>query len=83
MVIMSASPFEGIFITGPDNIKEAYVYEAYEREKVEDRGKLKGKLFGVWRAPGEELKGIVSGLVESVDYGSRAVKELISIVWSD
>jgi len=83
LVMMCGSPIKGIFVTGPENVKKAYVYEVYEREEVEDRGELKYKLFGIWRAPGEEIKGIVSGVVEAVDYGGQAIKELASIIWSD
>ncbi|MCK4249189.1 MAG: hypothetical protein KAV18_04860 [Candidatus Omnitrophica bacterium] len=81
--MMAVSPLKGVLVTGPSNVKKAYIYEVYEREDVEDRGLLKYKLFGIWRAPGEELKGIVSGVVEGVDYGGQAIKEFASIFWSD
>lgn len=83
LVKMSVAPLKGIFVTGPRNIKKAYIYEVYEREKIEDRGKLRYKLFGIWRAPGEEIKGIVTGVVEAVECGGEAVKEFTSIIWSD
>ena len=80
---MAVSPVKGVLVTGPCNVKEAYVYEVYEREEVEDRGQLKYKLFGIWRAPGEELKGIINGVVEGLGYGGEALKEFASIIWSD
>lgn len=77
------APLKGIFITGPQNIKNAYKYEVYGREKPEDRLTHKGRLFAFWRAPGEETKGIISGIVETVDYTGKVLWELISIFWGD
>lgn len=80
---MALAPLEGAFVTGPKNVEAAYRYEAYEREEPAQRGTLGGKLFGIWRAPGAELKGIVEGVVNAVRHGGEAVKELASIIWSD
>ncbi len=77
------SPLYGIFIQGPKNIKEAYQYEVWEREKPEKRGQLRYKLFSLWRAPGEETKGIIDGLVDSTKAGGQVLKEFISIFFSD
>ncbi len=77
------SPFYGAFIQGPKNIKEAYYYEVWGREKREKRGLLRYKLFAIWRAFGEETKGIVDGIVNSVKAGGKFLKELVSIFFSD
>ena len=73
---MLISPVRGIFVTGPENVASAYRCEAYEDETP-------NKFFGVWRAPGEELKGVLDGLVKTVDYGRKFLWELISIPFSD
>jgi hypothetical protein len=83
IIRMIFAPFKGTFVTGPRNIREAYTYEVYEREDATKRGKLRYRLYGIWRAPGEEAKGIISGIAESVNYGAEALKELISIFWGD
>jgi hypothetical protein len=83
LVKMVVSPFKGVLVAGPKNIKRAYTYEVYEREKVEQREKFRYKVFGVWRAPGEEIKGTVSGVVDTVKYGGEAIKEFTSIFFSD
>jgi len=83
LIKMVISPFKGVLVTGPKNIKRAYTYEAYEREKVEERGKFQHKLFGIWRAPGEEIKGTVTGVVDTVKYAGEAIKEFTSIFFSD
>jgi len=77
------SPFYGIFIKGPRNIKEAYEYEVWGREKSEKRGLLKYKLFTLRRAPGEEIKGLIDGVVISVKSTGLFLKELVSIFFSD
>lgn len=77
------SPFYGLLYKGPKNIKETWQYEVHEREKEEDRGKLKYKLFSIWRAPGDELKGTIDGLTDMVKYSGDALKEILSIPFSD
>ena len=77
------SPLYGILIQGPKNIKEAYTYEVYQREKPEKRGQLRYKLFGIWRAPGEEVKGIIDGISDTVTHSTTSLKELVSILFSD
>ncbi len=77
------SPLYGIFIKGPRNIKEAYDYEVYGDEKSEKRGLFRKKLFALWRAPGEETKGLIDGLVDSAKAGGQFLKEFISIFFSD
>ncbi len=79
LVKMTIAPFKGIFITGPKNIKEAYTYEAERAENPQERSKL----CGIWRAPGEEMKGILDGVVETVDCGRKFLWEVISIPWGD
>jgi hypothetical protein len=73
---MLVAPLKGIFITGPKNIVSAYRYEAYEDDTP-------SKFFGIWRAPGEEVKGILDGLVKTIDYGRKFLWEVISIPFSD
>jgi len=80
---MMVAPLEGAFVTGPKHVASAYRYEAHEREEPQDRGTVRGKLFGIWRAPGAELKGIVDGVVNAVRHGGEAAKELAAIIWSD
>jgi hypothetical protein len=76
-------PLRGVFIKGPANIKAAYQYEVHGREKPEDRGLLRYKLFAIWRSPGEEVKGIIDGLVDGIKSGGQSLKELISIFFGD
>lgn len=83
LIKMVISPFKGVLVTGPKNIKRAYEYEVYEREKVEERGKFQHKLFGIWRVPGEEIKGTVTGVVDTVKYAGEAIREFTSIFFSD
>lgn len=77
------APIYGIFVQGPKNIKQAYTYEAWEREKKEKRGLLRYKMLGIWRAPGEEAKGIIKSLVNCTKNGGKFLTELISIFFSD
>jgi hypothetical protein len=77
------APFKGIFYTGPQNIKKAYQYEVYGREKVEKRGLFRYKMFAFWRAPGEELKALIDGSVEAVSFGGDAIKNILSAIFSD
>ncbi len=83
VVGMVVTPLEGALMMGPKHVAAAYRYEAYEREESQDRGTVRGKLFGIWRAPGAELKGIVDGVVSAVRHGGEATKELASVIWSD
>ena len=83
LVRLTISPIYGTFIKGPKNIKEAYNYEVYGSEKPEKRGILRKKLFALWRSPGEEAKGIIDGVVDSVKAGGQFLKEFISIFFSD
>ncbi len=76
---MVFAPFKGVFITAPRNIKNAYIYEAYQREKPKKNSKLRG----IWRAPGELVKGALDGIVETVDYGRKTFWEIISIPFGD
>lgn len=77
------SPLHGMFIKGPKNIKQAYDYEVYGSEDPEKKGLLRKKLFAIWRSPGEEVKGIIDGLVDSVKAGGQFLKEFLSIFFSD
>ncbi len=77
------APLYGLFVEGPKRIKQAYKYEVYEREKPEKRNQTKYKLFGLWRAPGEEAKAIIDGSVDSVKSAGNFLKEFISIFFSD
>ena len=83
LVRLTISPIYGTFIKGPKNIKEAYNYEVYGSEKPEKRGILRKKLFALWRSPGEEAKGIIDGVVDSVKATGEFLKEFISIFFSD
>lgn len=76
-------PFYGVFVQGPKNIKETWQAEVWEQEKPEKRGKLQYKLFAVYRAPGEEAKGIIKGITDSVVSLGKACTELISIFFGD
>ncbi|MCD6583323.1 MAG: hypothetical protein J7K71_01375 [Candidatus Omnitrophica bacterium] len=83
LVEFTFSPLYGALIKGPKNIKKAYSYEVWGREKPEKRGLLRYRLFAIWRAPGEEVKGIIEGLEKSIIAGADFIKELISIFFSD
>jgi hypothetical protein len=77
------APLKGIFYAGPLRIRDAYQYEVYGREKEEKRGLLRYKLFAMWRAPGEEMKATIDGVVESVESLGSVTKNLLSIFFSD
>jgi hypothetical protein len=77
------APLKGVFIDGPQRIQDAYQYEVYGREKEEKRGLLRYKLFGLWRAPGEEAKAIIDGCVESIESLGEMGKSFLSIFFSD
>jgi len=83
LVKLTFSPLYGMFIKGPKNIKEAYEYEVYGGEDPEKKGLLRKKLFALWRSPGEETKGLIDGLVDSVKAGGDFLKEFLSIFFSD
>ena len=83
LVKFTFSPLYGALIKGPENIKEAYQYEVYGSENPEKRGLLRKKLFAIWRSPGEEMKGIIDGLVDSAKAGGEFLKEFLSIFFSD
>ncbi len=76
---MVVSPFKGVLVSGPQNVHKAYVDEISQPEEPE----LRHHLFGIWRAPGEELKGTVDGIVDTFKYGGNCLKEIISIPFSD
>ena len=80
---LTFSGLYGTFIKGPRNIKEAYNYEVYGSEKPEKRGLLRKKLFALWRSPGEEMKGIIDGLVDSAKATGQFLKEFLCIFFSD
>ncbi len=77
------SVLKGVFVYAPQNVKKAYNYEVYQREKPEKRKKLRYKIFAIWRAPGEIVKGVIDGVTEGVLSGAKALKEVISIFFSD
>jgi hypothetical protein len=83
LVEIATSPLYGTFVKGPRNIKQAYQYEVWGREKPEKRGLLRYKFFALWRAPGEEVKGIIDGLIGSIQACGCFLKEFISIFFSD
>lgn len=76
---MVFSPFKGVFVTGPKNVHKAYTDEINQP----DEAQLRHHLFGIWRAPGEELKGIITGIEETVKFAGSMLKEIISIPFSD
>jgi hypothetical protein len=76
---MVVSPFKGVLVTGPKNVHKAYVDEVSQPDEPE----LRHHLFGIWRAPGEELKGTIDGVVNTFKYGGDCLKEIISIPFSD
>ena len=73
LVEVVGSPFYGIFVQGPKNVKAAYHAEVWEQEKPYKNGTLKFKAAGVLRAPGEEAKGLVDGITDSVSSGGNAL----------
>lgn len=77
------SPLYGLFVKAPQNIKKAYTYEVWGREKPEKRGLLYYRLFAIWRAPAEAMKGAIDGLVESVKAADSFSKEFLSIFFGD
>lgn len=78
-----ADPFHGLFILGPRKVKETWEYEVHGREKEEDRNTLRGKLFAIWRAPGDEFKGTIDGISNCTKNLGSSLKEFISIIFSD
>ena len=83
LVELIGAPLYGAFVQGPKNVKNAYEYEAWGREKPEKRGLLRYKLLGIWRAPSEESKAIIDGLVGSVEASAKFLKNFLSIFFSD
>lgn len=77
------APFKSLLVDGPRTIKETYKYEVWEREKEEDRGQFKYKLFSIWRAPGDEIKAGVDGITNCIKHLGISIKELLSIPFSD
>jgi hypothetical protein len=77
------APFYGLLVQGPKNIKDAYFSEVWEQEKPENQGLLRNKIFGIYRAPGEEVKGIITGVTDSVTSLGKAGIEFISIFSGD
>ncbi|MDP3921041.1 MAG: hypothetical protein Q8R76_09600 [Candidatus Omnitrophota bacterium] len=53
------------------------------REEESKRGQWKYRLFALWRAPGDQLKGMIDGVVESAESGGNMLKEFLSIFFSD
>lgn len=78
-----ADPLHGIFVIGPKNIKSTWNYEVHQREKEEDRNRLRGKLFAIWRAPGDEIKGAIDGITNCAKNLGSGFKEYLSIIFSD
>ena len=76
-------PFYGLCIQGPKNAKKAYVSEVWEQEKPKHRGLVRYKLLGLWRAPGEETKGIITGITDGVTSLGKACIEFVSIFFGD
>lgn len=77
------APVYGVAVEGPRRVKEAYTYEVWEHEKPEKNGRLSDRAYAVWRAPGEEIKGTLSGIKNSVGYATEAIEHLVSIFFSD
>ena len=78
-----AAPVKGIFVTGPNNVKNTWQYEVAGREKEEKCGALRYKAFAVWRAPGDEIKGVLDGCVECISESGESLKNLVSVFFSD
>ncbi|MCM8789560.1 MAG: hypothetical protein NC916_00855 [Candidatus Omnitrophica bacterium] len=83
LVATAGAPFYGILVDGPRNIKKVWHEEVWGQEKPENRGKLKYRVAAIWRAPGEEMKGIIDGITYSVSNFGAALKELVSIFFGD
>jgi hypothetical protein len=83
LVEVVGGPFYGVFVQGPKNIKTAYQAEVWEQEKTYKNGTLKFKIVGILRAPGEEAKGAVDGITDTVTSAGKAAKEFISIFFGD
>ncbi|MFA5363356.1 MAG: hypothetical protein WC335_09015 [Candidatus Omnitrophota bacterium] len=79
----AGAPFYGLLVQGPKNVKDAYVSEVREQEKPENNGLLRNKIFGIYRAPGEEIKGIITGVTDSVTSFGKACIEFISVFFGD
>lgn len=78
-----ADPLHGLLFIGPKNVKKTWDYEVHGREKEEDRNQLRGKLFSIWRAPGDEFKGTIDGISNCVNNLGLGLKEYLSIFFSD
>lgn len=83
LVKVVTSPVEGVLIEGPKRIKATYQYEVHGREQPEARGLPQNYLFAFWRAPGEEMKAVIDGVVGSVQAAGNFTKEFLSIFFSD
>ena len=82
-VKLISSPFYGLFIKGPKNVKEVYQYETGKEKTPQEKPLLKKKLFAYWSSPAAEIKGLIDGLVGSTEAGGQFLKEFLSIFFSD
>lgn len=78
-----AAPVKAIFINGPKAIKKMYRYEVHEQEKPEKRHLLHHKIYSIVSAPAVETKAVIDGVVSSVTYAGKFLKEFLSIPFSD
>jgi hypothetical protein len=80
---MIAAPVKAVFINGPKAVKKMYKYEVRKREKPEKRDLLRYKLYAVASAPAVETKAIIDGVVSSVTFAGKFLKEFLSIPFCD
>ncbi len=83
LVEVVRQPLHGLLIQGPANVRQTFRYEVYGRENPEERGQFRYVLFALWRAPGDQLKGMIDGVVGSVEAAGNFTKEFLSISFSD
>jgi hypothetical protein len=78
-----AAPFKALFINGPRAIKNMYRYEVHEQEKPEKRRLMHHRLYSIVSAPAVETKAAIDGVVSSVTFAGKFLKEFLSIPFSD
>jgi phosphoribosylformylglycinamidine (FGAM) synthase-like enzyme len=80
---MIAAPVKAVFINGPKAVKNMHQYEVRDREKPENRDLLRHRLFAIVSAPAVETKAIIDGVVSSVTFAGKFLKEFLSIPFAD
>ncbi|MFA6384664.1 MAG: hypothetical protein WCY10_04755, partial [Candidatus Omnitrophota bacterium] len=78
-----AAPVKAVFLNGPRAVKKMYQYEVHGQEKPEKRRLLHHKIYSIVSAPAVETKAVIDGVVSSVTFAGKFLKEFLSIPFSD